>query len=266
MRATRLVSRRFPTLSPFHDFWRGEIGHRLYWHMLPLALERQAAAALMGSGEIVRAWDEDAGRVSRAFDEWLLIDRDQRHFLHLGLAYIGEALERLWDAVASAPAGEDGPELPEAYERHAGGLYPQDFQWMHCAGVVKDAVTNFEVYLEEAREEVLRHHGEPVAVTDDAPYWRGDLQPFYKRMGVSLPSPDVNEVRALRHLLTHRRGELRTKAARERFAPGAHVLDAELTLDEPTVIRLMDTLADEVRSIDARVYDHVYGGQRLAAE
>jgi hypothetical protein len=51
-------------------------------------------------------WDEERGRVSGPFDEWKLIDRDQRAFLRLGLDFVKVEYDRLWNGRwnAAAPA------------------------------------------------------------------------------------------------------------------------------------------------------------------
>ena len=44
----------------------------------------------------VSDWNEEQGRVSRAFDEWKLIDIDQRAFLRLALEFANREYDRLW--------------------------------------------------------------------------------------------------------------------------------------------------------------------------
>ena len=101
------------------------------------------------------SWCETQGRVSRAFDEWKLIDHDQRTFLRLGLEFASREYDRLWQESGEEPYDEDGPDHLESFENKVGGLHQHDFDWMHLSGVTRDAVTNFEVYLEKAREEIL---------------------------------------------------------------------------------------------------------------
>ena len=119
------------------------------------------------------AWDERAGRVSQAYSDWTLIDHDQRAFLRLGLRFGREVYDRLWDESGDEPGDPDGPDHVDSFNAKIDGLWPHDFEWMHAAGVLRDAVTNFEVYLEKAREEVLQHHGHPREVPERAPRWSG---------------------------------------------------------------------------------------------
>ena len=105
------------------------------------------------------AWDENAGRVTRSFSDWYLVDCDQRVFARKGLEFAKEVYDRVWDELARQPGDPDGPELPDLFHDAIDGLWPHDFEWMHLTGVVKDAVTNFEVYLERAADEIATTFG-----------------------------------------------------------------------------------------------------------
>jgi hypothetical protein len=209
-------------------------------------------------------WNEEQGRVSRAFDEWKLIDADQRAFLRLGLEFATRAYDRLWKESEQEPYYEGGPELPEAFEAKVDGLYQNDFDWMYLAGVLRDAVTSFEVYLEKAREEVLRHQGQAIQVEDESPYW-GPQKRFFLQLGIDIETNEVKEVRALRNFLTHRRGELRTEEQREQYRkehPG-EFLPLAIDLTKQGVVETMDKLAAAVRQIDATVYEYTWGRRAL---
>jgi hypothetical protein len=205
-------------------------------------------------------WDEKQGRVSRAFDEWWLIERDLRAFLRLGLEFAETEYERLWQECANQPADENSPELIDVFEAKVSNLHQNEFRWMFLAAVLRDTVSSFEVYLEKAREEVLRHHGRPIEVADRSPTWK-TLERFYGQLGTTVRDDAVVSIVNLRDFLAHRRGELRTENQRaefERSRPGElPPLEVELTAEE--VEAAMDTLADAVRSIDYVVYDHTWG-------
>jgi hypothetical protein len=102
----------------------------------------------------VSNWDEAAGRVTRSFSDWLLIDRDQRAFLRKGLEFSKEVYDRICNQLAEQPGDPEGPELPDLFHEAVDGLWASDVEWMHLAGVIKDAVTNFEVYLEHDADAV----------------------------------------------------------------------------------------------------------------
>lgn len=205
-------------------------------------------------------WDEAAGRVSQSFNDWFLIDGDQRAFLGLGLAFAKEVYERIWDEAGREPADPDGPEQIDIFEQRVHGLHQHDYEWMHCAGILREAVTNYEVFLEKAREEILRRTGKWQGVPENAPYWR-ELKEFYEQIGVDVEVHDIREVRELRHFLTHRRGELRTEKLREHYAAEAGPLGPiNVELSKASALQSMDVLGAAVRKIDGAAYRHAWGG------
>jgi len=197
--------------------------------------------------------------VSRAFSDWQIIDHDQRAFLAFGLRTARETHDRLWDEAGREPGDPDGPEQIDVFEDRIDRLWLHDYEWMFLAAVVRDAVTNFEVYLEKASAEVLLAHEAAVV---RAPKWH-QLRDVFARLGVQIDSPQVKQVRDLRHFLTHQRGELRTDAERKQFAPdpdGVPPITVELT--EESVVKILDQLGAAVRTVDPAVWDHTFGGIR----
>jgi hypothetical protein len=208
------------------------------------------------------AWSEEMGRVSRAFNDWVLTDQEQRAFLRLGLLFSGEAYDRLWAEAGSEPGDPDGPDHLETFEAKVDGLHPYEYEWMHNAAVLRDAVTSFEVYLAKAREEVLHRHGHPRGPEERQPRWGKLRQPFEK-LGVDLETEELTRVRDLRHFLTHWRGELRTEEQRKKFAAETDgIPEILVSLDEAAVLASMDVLAAHVRSADQAVYVYTWGRQR----
>jgi hypothetical protein len=53
-------------------------------------------------------WNDSAGRVTRSFNEWHLVDRDQRAFLRKGLEFSKEVYDRIWKELAEQPGDPDG--------------------------------------------------------------------------------------------------------------------------------------------------------------
>ena len=205
-------------------------------------------------------WDERQGRVSRAFDEWKITEREQRTFLRLGLRLATASYTQLWEEAGAEPYDEDsGKEQIDAFEEKVDGLHEHDFAWMQSAGVLKDAVTIFEVYLEKAREEVLVEHGHRLEIPAKSPHW-SELKKFFRQLGVEIETEQVARVRDLRHFLTHRRGELRTDEQRDRYAKDSEERWAiYVPLTEDQVLAIMDELAATVRTIDPAVYRHSWG-------
>jgi hypothetical protein len=212
----------------------------------------------------VSFWDENAGRVTRSFNDWYLVDRDQRAFLRKGLEFSKEVYDRIWNELAEQPGDPDAPELPDLFNDAVNGLWSHDFDWMHLSGVIKDAVTNFEVYLEHAADEVLAFHDKRYANRKRSAPW-ARLVAFYKVLDIDVASGPVLEIRDLRHILTHRRGELRTEEQRDRFGSDEPFMDSVAHLDVSDVESRMDVLADAVRVVDPVAYDHTWGRVRSAA-
>ena len=206
-------------------------------------------------------WDERQGRVSRAFDEWTLIEHDQRAFLRVGLRMAREKYDAYWDEASRRPGNPENDDHVGAFERRVDGLWPHDYEWMHIAAVLRDAVTSFEVYLEKASAEVLLRHGKAWA---KPPRW-WDLRDFFDQLGVTIESSEVHAVRDLRHFLAHQRGELRTEGQRKKFAATHSDLPPiSVELDEQTALRDMDVLAKAVCEIDAVVWEYAWGDKRIA--
>jgi hypothetical protein len=205
-------------------------------------------------------WSEHRGTVSQAFSEWQMIDRDQRAFLSFGLRIAHETYDRLWDEAEREPGDPDGPELVDVFDDRIDGLWPHDYEWMYLAAVVRDAVTSFEVYLEKASEEILAAHG---AAFKKPPWWR-DLKDLFDLLGVQIETVAVRRIRDLRHFLTHQRGELRTEAQRQKFAP--HPEDFApivVELTEASAVEILDQLGDVVRIINPAVWERTFGGRRV---
>jgi hypothetical protein len=222
------------------------------------------------------AWNEETGTVSRAFDVWRLVDRDIRAFLKLTTAWASQKYDDVWneterDIDSAIDAGIYGPDYDvEPFERRVEGLWPDDFEWILRAGVVKDGVTAFEVYLEESLDEALQRRAR-VRVKrrpGASPPWR-TLVGGHQLLGNEVETERVRHIRALRHLLTHQRGELRTEEMRERFAAdsllatdmdtGEEIWDrayvgGRVQLSSETVSMILDDLGSVIRTADSRVW------------
>lgn len=193
------------------------------------------------------AWPFDTNS-TRAYDEWRWTDRDQRAFLTLGLKFTREAYQRLWDQIGEEPS--DGSEdWDEVFDQRVGGLWPHDYEWLHLAAVVRDAVTSFEVYLDKTCLDVLLAHG---AEPSKDLRWR-DMKQIFEALGVNIETGPVKRIRTIRHVLTHRRGELRTEQQRQQYAldPTETIPSFVIELNDESVIAMLDELADAVRRIDA---------------
>jgi hypothetical protein len=206
-------------------------------------------------------WDERQHRVSRAFSEWALIERDQRAFLRVGLRMARQKYDEYWDEAGREPGDPENEDQVGAFERKVDGLWPHDYEWMLAAAVLRDAVTSFEVYLEKASAEVLLRHSK--AWAKDPHWW--ELRDFFQLLGVTIESTEIRAVRDLRHFLAHQRGELRTDTQRKKFAAEHEDLlpPISVELDEHRVLGKMDVLAKAVREIDTVAWEYAWGGKQL---
>jgi hypothetical protein len=90
------------------------------------------------------------------------------------------------------------------------------------------------------------------------------LKDFLGTLGVDIDADRVDEVRQLRHFLTHRRGEIRTSALRDRYAAEAEGLGPlNVELSEVPVLDAMGVLGRGARRIDMAVYRYSWGGVEI---
>ncbi|WP_432003655.1 hypothetical protein [Streptomyces sioyaensis] len=177
-------------------------------------------------------WNEAGGRVSRAFEDWRRADAENRAFLRLSAKWSEAAYEQEWKQAEESlnrvfdPDLHYGDEHVDMFDAAVDGLWPDSHQWMVEASVLKNGVTAFEVYLEKGLQEVLKTW----RVTIDGQ--RGSLQlktngytspgwmilvNAHSILGNTVKTAAVESARALRHLLTHQNGELRTEEALAKF-------------------------------------------------
>ena len=239
------------------------------------------------------SWNEAAGVVSHAFDDWKQTDAEIRAYLETSRAWVQSAY-----AAAEIDADEEfsasfDPDVDDPgwgpvglYLEKAGGLWPSDFFWMLRSGVLRDAVTAYEVYLEKAVEEVLKRlrfkaeGGEilrPVATVSRnhlSPSWT-TLKQIHEAVGSTVDPVPVEYVRELRHFLSHQRGELRSRELRDRYSHEGdpddwHVGEASVYGDVPLshnrVLAMMDDLGDAVRAVDPPIWRHTWGRQSLPSD
>ncbi|QIM22379.1 hypothetical protein G7075_16570 [Phycicoccus sp. HDW14] len=161
------------------------------------------------------------------------------------------------------------------------GLWPTDYFWKLRSDNLRDAVSAFDVYMEKSLNEVLAHL---VVNNDDgtksklklfrpvsweSPGW-GVLVQAHAAMGTNIQPETVQYVRALRHLLAHQRGELRTQEQRDKFQREADPSDwmvgeayvgGDVPLASARLIEMLDHLGDVVRLADAAVWAAAYGSE-----
>ena len=180
-----------PSTAP-NDVLSREVGTRR--GRSALGARRQRSVPNYSCITVSNPWSESAGRVTSAFNEWFLVDQDQRAFLKLALEFSRECFDRRWRESGEEPLKDDGREQVDVFEERVYGLYDHDFTWMHASGVLRDAVTAYEVYCEKVCEEIMRHQGSPYDVPDQGPWW-SQVTSFLAQQGADAEPPRVKEIR-----------------------------------------------------------------------
>lgn len=217
------------------------------------------ALSVIQAGELGwRPSPDGCGTVTRAYDEWTLTSRDQRAYLHLTLAWMEERFESEWREVMEGPAYEDSPDAIDIFEARV-GMSPGDWAWMTMAGVVRDAVTAYEVYVVKSCFEVIHHHG--LDTRDGLPPRFGEARALCTALGADARPAPVNDIFRLRNVLTHQRGELRTAREREQFSDDGEPWSYLAHLDEARVMRCLDVLAEHVDRLDPIMWAYSWGQQ-----
>lgn len=201
-------------------------------------------------------WTDERGEWTRTHDEIL-------GFLHIGTTWIEDAFERLYEEIGRRPSsGEE--EWIDVFDRATHGVGLGRFPRLVMAAALRDGVTAFEVHLEKAREIILNFVGLTATHRTDAraPRW-SELVEFFKLFGVEVATSGVADVRDRRHVLTHKRGEIRQQKD-ERLSHASPDEDAmqavpnELHLTVDGVRGDLETLATMVRTIDAQVVERLF--------
>lgn len=230
-------------------------------------------------------WNEASGTVSQTFDSWRYTDAQNRAYLRLSAEWSNAAYYRTWkEAEASLKAVFDpdrhhGDEHVDMFDHAVDGLRPSDYLWLSEASVLKAGVTAFDVYLEQALQEVLMGYrvtvdGQKCALrlvtpkNVESPGW-GTLVKAHAVLKNEVDTAEVTRARELRHLLTHQNGELRTQSALEKFRyaeaeAGREEIDrvyvgGKVHLGAERVLRTLDALASVVRAADPAVWSIVWG-------
>lgn len=226
------------------------------------------------------SWDEDAGRVSRSYNDWKFVDKDIRAFFKLTTDWATRRYEEIWNNSQDVDTLMESDDVfydldPDDFSDKVYGLWPDDYHWILRAAVIRNAVTAFEVYLEKSLDEVLalRLRIKIKRPPGRSPGW-GTLVKGHKLIRVDIATERVQHIRALRHMLTHQRGELRTEAMRERFTAD-HLLAVDIDtgeeiwhrayvggkvqLTDEIVDSILDDLGMTVREVDSTVWAVAWG-------
>ncbi|MFL6162354.1 MAG: hypothetical protein ACJ74U_09000 [Jatrophihabitantaceae bacterium] len=202
--------------------------------------------------------DNGYGTITRALDEWIITDREQRSFMTFSLMLANAHWTKISDQVATMPTFDSGPDHSDLLFDRLDGLMPHDYEWMLFSGILKDAVTAYEVYLANAMDEVLLRQGLQRKDKSTAPS-RLELEGFYAVLGLKPQAQGVSHVVRLRNLLTHVRGRLHNSKERARYGRGSGVFVGDIAhLDERRVLRHMETLGRAIHRLDPVLWAYAW--------
>lgn len=153
-----------------------------------------------------------------AFEEWRSTYDEIRGYFHLTTTWIDARYQQRFDEISQLPGHPDCDAPIDILFRET-GVDIIDYFWMLRAAVIRDAVTAFELYLADALTEAQQRRGEnPIFKAGKQPRWPELCRAYKAVFGLEIETGQVKQLRDLRHLLTHQRGQLRTKAQREQYA------------------------------------------------
>lgn len=199
------------------------------------------------------AWDEE-GHSTQAFEAWTTSRDDILAFFDLTHDWSTAKYKFLRQA-AEASATETYGDVPAEFDRLIKGLWPKTYEEILCASSYVMLVAYFEVYLEDAVQEVGEQLGfcmEPDGRQDGPKF--SSLAKFFRRIGLEVDTTEVKRIRELRHWVAHRRssiesggipGELDLGKLRERR-------DRRVTLDQVRADAAV--LHEVVRSVDPTMW------------
>ena len=205
-------------------------------------------------------WNPGAGLVTRAYDDWHLAEKGLRAFLRLGQEFSEEGYESRWERIAKSPGSENGPEIEDLFYDETSGLTSIEFDWLLMNLVVRDGVTLYEVYLETVLHEVVSYRVHGTTIGETSPQWKQMTSVFKRTFETDIEPPAVKKVLALRHLLTHRRGELRTEALRKQYDTKEYDFpDISVRLKPDEIFGHLDALAGVVEEVDRIMFPYAWG-------
>ncbi len=224
-------------------------------------------SVIRGTRWVCMSWDEARGTVSRAFADWAASDKRIKAFFKASLLF---AERGFTDLLKTAGVGErfEADEHPQELVQKIVGIDPHEFEQSVFSAVLKDAVSAYEVYLEQGLDEVARFHElslNSVTSTKSLPR-HVQIKGFADWFGVDIKNSVVEDARTLRHLLTHRMVRAHTLEEWEKFGDtkeSSFYAGIRLILRREQIEGYVDALAAAVRHADKYIWEYGYGGKRV---
>lgn len=191
--------------------------------------------------------------------------REVDAFVRLSDMWSTEGFDRRWNEIGRRPAHDDSlSTIDRLYDEM--GIMPHEYDWMLRSAAIKDLVTAFEVYLDSVGSEMLSRQGYKWDLRKESDSVRyGTVRDFYRDcLKVTIDTAEVRDIRELRHILTHQRGELRTAEQREKFGSNDDSTPFDLAqLDGERVTQARSDLDVVVRTTDKAVMPYIVRQDRL---
>lgn len=113
------------------------------------------------------------------------------------------------------------------------GIFSEQYWYQLAAGVIKDAFTLYEIFLEESAHDLLRGYGSGLKYLSTEKTWLLDqCHDFYNSyLGFRIKRPEIENIHWIRNKMTHLRDALRTT---EGEAEAKERIDALEISGEPT--------------------------------
>ena len=212
----------------------------------------------------IHRWSAEAGLCTRAFEDWRFSEKGLRAFLKFGLSFAETGYTAIWDRLSKEPGGEDGPDLIDLFDEETDGFSSTDFEWLLLASSVRDGVTLLEVYLESVLHELVDTRIHETKIGESSPRWQDLRLLFRHAFAIDLEAPAVKPVLDLRHLLTHRRGELKAEPTRRRYDRRVYDFpDQRVHLDLDAVLKHLEAVSGKVIEVDRKLFPLAWGREEV---
>jgi len=204
-------------------------------------------------------WSTEKEFHTTAYGDWAMAEEELCTFFKHGLDFAAAAYAEIWRHHDSQPADGEGPETVDLFYRATGGMDDLRFNWLLRNLVLRDAVTLYEVYLEQLLHEMASSYWRTERKAK-SPSWL-ELEALAEAFDVPLRPPRIDAVVRLRDLLTHRRGELVTAELFDKYDRHSYDFpDHWVNLTSATVARHIRALSKSVARIDDAMRPRARGG------
>jgi hypothetical protein len=210
-------------------------------------------------------WDEHCGHCTEAFEKWESTVTNLRNYVSCNVKWSKSYYEKLRTIAHSKSIGSSS-NWDEIFLELTPGLLPHEYCNVLYSSVVTQSVTAFEIYLEEAAQEVLYPLGAEILPKNkawDSPSWK-ELADFYKLIDIDINTEVIQRTRRLRHLVVHRQGNLKRDEDQREYSKNSEIrlFGSTANLDEATVEGVIEELDRYVLGLDEVCWRLAYLGDR----